>query len=174
MSTQNASADPLDAAPAERRRFPRKRVLLSGVVADANGQNAVDCTIRDVSSRGAQVAGLPKVLERGTELYLVDTRNEAAHLATVAWCNAGRTGLSFVRSYSLDLTLPPPLEFLGKLLIEAKLRQVRALMKRGVPMDEATRVVGVTENYLDRFIELGRNDGKVTLLLHQARRLLSG
>jgi len=173
MSTRNASEAPLAAATVERRRLPRKRVLLSGVVTDANGQNAIDCAIRDLSSRGAQVT-LPKAMERGTELYLVDTRNEVAHLATVAWCNAGQTGLSFVRSYSLDLTLPPPLEFLGKLLIEAKLRQVRALMKRGVPMDEATRVVGVTENYLERFIELGRNDGKVTLLLHQARRLLSG
>ena len=156
----------------DRRDTPRKRVLLSGVIADADGQNQVDTTIRDLTAKGAQVE-LPKTMARDSELYLVDTRNEVAHLATVAWSNSNRAGLSFVRSYSLELTLPPPLEFLGKLLIEAKLRQVRALIQRGVPAEEAARLVGVTETYLDRFVGLGRFDDKLGLLLHQARQLFS-
>jgi len=168
--SSNASK-PVDVFP-DRRDTPRKRVLLSGVVADADGQNPVDTTIRDLTAKGAQVE-LPKTIARDSELYLVDTRNEVAHLATVAWSNSYRAGVSFVRSYSLELTLPPTLEFLGKLLIEAKLRQVRALMQRGVPVEEATRIVGVTENYLERFAALGRFDDRVGLLLHQARRLFS-
>ena len=169
---KDASVVPLDPAAVERRLMSRKRVLLSGAIADANGENATDCTIRDMTARGAQVQ-LPRTLQLGAEVYLVDTRNEVAHLATVAWIKTDRTGLSFVRSYSLELTLPPPLEFLGRLLIEVKLRQVRALIERGVPVEEATRVVGLTEDYLERFGKRGLFSEKVALLLHQAKRLFS-
>jgi hypothetical protein len=156
----------------ERRHPPRKRVLLSGVVANVNGENAIDCTIRDINVRGAQVQ-LPTTLQLGDEVYLLNTRNEIAHLAKVAWINGDLTGLSFIRSYSLEVTMPPQLAFLGRLLIEAKLRQVLALTKLGVPVEDATRVVGVTEDYLERSGMRGLFDEKVALLLHQAKRLFS-
>ena len=162
----------LDPPAVERRRLPRKRVLLGGVIADANGKNEFDCTIRDMNMRGAQVQ-VPRTLQLGGEVYLVDTRNESAHLATVAWINTDRTGLSFVRSYSLEVTMPPQFEFLGRLLNEAKLRQVRILIEHGLSVEDASRVVGLTEDCLERFGERGIFNEKVAPLLRQAKRLFS-
>jgi hypothetical protein len=156
---------------AERRRVRRKRVLLSGVVVDTSGENATGCTIRDMTANGAQIQ-LRKALQPGSEVYLVDTRNELAHLATVAWVNYARTGLSFIRSYALTQALPPRLEFLGPLLVGAKVRQVQDLIKRGIPVEEATCVVGLSEEHLDRISERGSADEKVALLLAQAKQLL--
>jgi hypothetical protein len=155
----------------ERRHLPRKKVLLSGVVAEVNGENAIDCTIRDINVRGAQVQ-LPRALKSGHEVYLLNTRNEIAYLAKVAWINGDLTGLSFIRSYSLEVTTPPQLAFLWRLLIEAKLRQVLALTEFGVPVEAATGFVGLTEDYLERLAVRGLLDEKVALLLHQAKRLL--
>src|SRR5262245_38377202 len=119
----------------ERRHLRRKRVLLGGVLVDPNGENATDCTIQDISIRGAKVES-PRTFRLADEVYLLNTRNETAHLATVAWIDAGRTGLSFIRSYSLEASLPPQLEFLVEHLIEAKLRTVSALTERGVPVSD--------------------------------------
>jgi hypothetical protein len=168
--SKEASEDRLESAPAERRRTRRKRVLLSGVVADANGKNAIDCIIRDLTARGAQVQ-LSVTLRKDNEVYLVDTRNEIAHLATVAWVKAGRAGLSFVRSYTLESALPPPLEFLGRLLIEAKVRQVHTLIKRGVPVEDATLAIGLSEDHIERFRVGGGVEAKADLLFHQVKQL---
>ena len=168
---KEASEVRLTLVAVEQRHLPRKGVLLSGVVADVNGENAIDCTIRDISVRGAQVQ-LPRALQLGDEVYLLNMRNEFAHLAKVARVNGDLTGLSFIRSYSLEVTTPPRLAFLGRLLIEAKLRQVRALIEFGVPVEAATCLVGLTEDYLERVGVRGLLDDKVALLLHQAKRLL--
>ena len=156
----------------DQRRFPRKRVLFSGVIADENGENPIDCTIRGLAASGAQVkAQCP--LSVGALVYLVDTKNEAAHFAKVAWTMDRKAGLSFTRSYLLDIGLPAQFEFLKTLLIEAKLGQVRGLVRHGVSIEEALRLVGVTEGYLDQFTQLARRDAKLGLLLHQARQLLA-
>jgi len=164
---------PAQAASVERRRMARNRVLQGGVIADADGENAIDCSILDVSASGAKIQLPSGTLQRDSEIYLVDMRNEMAHLATVVWIEDDRTGLSFVRSYSLALTLPPRLAFLGKLVVHAKLRQVQALTQRGVPVEEALRVVGLSEAQLERVGERGSVDEKAVLLLRQAKRLIS-
>jgi hypothetical protein len=164
---------PVHPASVERRHMTRNRVLLGGVIADADGENAIDCSILDVSASGAKIQLPSGTLQRDSEIYLVDTRNEMAHLATVVWTEDDRTGLSFVRSYSLALTLPLRLAFLGKLLVHAKLRQVQALTKRGVPVEEAIRVVGLSEAQLERIGKRGGVDEKTVLLLRQAKRLMS-
>ena len=105
----------------ERRRTPRKVVLSLGVIADANGENLVDCSILDISASGAMVT-LSKVFEGDAELYLIDPINGLVHSATVIWKDGDRTGLSFIGSYSPKLNLPRRLTFLRKLLIDAKLR----------------------------------------------------
>jgi PilZ domain-containing protein len=156
----------------EQRHLPRKRVLLSGVIADGSGKNAVDCVIRDINVRGAQIQSPMKLQLGEEELFLLNTRNEIAHLATVAWIKSDRAGLSFVRSYSLEKALPPQLEFLWKLFLDAKFRQISALIERGVPVAEASSVVGLTEHYLERCVKRGAFDEKVELLLHQAKHLL--
>lgn len=161
----------LEPVATEKRGLPRKKVLFSGVIADTTGKNEIDCTIHDMTVRGAQVQ-VSRTLNCDAELYLVNTRSEIAHLARVAWVKADRAGLSFVRSYSLDASLPPQLEFLRILLIEAKLSQVQALIRWGVPVEEATRVVGLSEECVERFATLGTREDKLTLLLHQAKRLI--
>ena len=54
----------------ERRAVPRRRVLLGGVLTD--GKSSIDCTIRDISVKGAQVE-LSKKMHVDKQLYLVDT-----------------------------------------------------------------------------------------------------
>jgi hypothetical protein len=160
----------LEPVATEKRGLPRKKVLFSGVIADTTGKNEIDCTIRDITVRGAQVQ-VSRTLGCA-ELYLVNTRSEIAHLASVAWVKGDRAGLSFVRSYLLDASLPPQLEFLRTLLIEARLNQVHALIRWGVPVEEATRVVGLSEECIERFATLGPREDRLTLLLHQAKRLI--
>src|SRR5262245_30483968 len=156
----------------DQRKMSRKRVVLGGVLADPNGENAVDCTIRDINERGAQVES-PRKSEQGDEVLLLNTRTEAAHLSTVAWIKGERTGLSFIRSYSLEGALPTQLEFLMRLLIEAKFRRVKALTERGIPPGDAIRAVDFTEDHLKRFVARAGIDEKVELLIQQAQQLLN-
>ncbi len=157
---------------AEQRQLPRKGVLLAGVIADPDGKNAIDCMIRDINVRGAQIQ-LPRDLQLGEELLLLNTRNEIAHLATVVWTDADRAGLSFVRSYALEGTLPSHLEFLWKLFLDAKFRQIGTLIECGIPVAAASSVVGLTEDYLERCVKRGAFDQKNEFLFHQAKRLLN-
>lgn len=156
----------------DSRKFPRKRVLFSGVITGPEAESPIDCTIRDISASGAQVQ-TKRTLTLRSRLYLIDTRNEAAHLAAVAWVRDHRLGLSFIHSHLLDVGLGPKLQFLRIVLVEAKLRQVRSLVKRSLSVEEATSLVGITENYLDHFADLSPRDEKTNFLLAQARRLLT-
>lgn len=162
-----------DSPAAERRRMMRTRMLRNGVIADENGEDSIACSILDTSASGAQIQLSNWTLQRDAEIYLVDTSNDMAHWATVVWTKADRTGLSFVRSYSLERTLHPRLEFLRRLLVEAKLGQVQAHVRCGVAVDEAARAAGLSEDYLKRFGMGGIFEEKVALLLHQAKRLFS-
>ena len=168
---KNATESPMNLI-ADQRQLPRKRVLFGGVLVGPDGQNATDCTIRDITIRGAKIES-SMTLRRADEVYLLNTRSETAHLATVAWVASNQAGLSFTRSYCLEASLPPQLEFLARLLIEAKFRTVKALIDRGVPVADAASVVGLTEDYLERFVGRGGSDEQLELVVHQAKRLLS-
>ena len=159
-----------DVSLLDRRNFPRKRVLFSGVIIGPQSEARIDCIIRDISASGAQIQ-VKQAVTISSPVFLIDTRNEAAHRATVAWGATGRLGLSFSRSYLLDPGLASELQFLRTVLVEAKLEQVSRLMKCGLSVEEATSLVGVTEHYINRFADLSQNDEKTALLLHQARCL---
>ena len=139
----------ISAAQPERRHLRRRRVLLGGVICDAYGETVIDCTIRGLSGGGAQVQ-LAETLQLDKEIYLVDVWKDMAYLAKVAWIKADRAGLSFVRSYGLSPEPPAPLRFLKSVLLDAKLRQVRALVERGLSPEEATRMVGVKDKGIER------------------------
>lgn len=162
--------DPLNGV--ERRSLPRKRVLLSGVIANIDGEYSLDCVIRDINVRGAKIE-LSETLRINGRLYLLDVHNQVAHLATTAWSASRLHGLAFVRSYALAAALSPDLRFLGKLLLEAKLRHVQSLIKRTYPLEQAIGIVGLTTDILERFGELADVDAKSMLLLHQVRESLS-
>ena len=158
-------------AEPDRRTFQRKRVLFSGVITGLEGKCPIDCTIRDISASGAQTQ-VSSPLPWPTPVYFVDTWNEAAHRCSIVWLKDGRLGLLFAHSYLLDVGLAPDLQFLRTVLLQAKLGQVRGLIRRGLPVEEASTLVGLSEQYLNQFSDVCRYDGKIVRLLDQARRLL--
>src|SRR5258705_5177258 len=169
---KNAPEVPLDPDPAEQRRRPRKSALLSGVIADVNGENVSDCIIRDIHAHGAQI-GFSKKLPMDSQIYLLDTSNQNAYLANVAWNNSHRAGLSFVQSYAVGFALPPKLKFLWRLLLEAKLREVDRAVSKGITVGLAWRSVGLAEVHLDQMAQHSNNDEKFERLLLLAKRLMN-
>jgi hypothetical protein len=168
---KNAKSDAPTEASSEQRRLPRKSVLLSGIIADANGQSASECMIRDMHAQGAAVS-LLKPLQVGTHVFLLDTANGAAHEARVAWSRAGRSGLSFVRSYAMGLGLPPALKFLWRMLFEAKLQQAERAAATGISGELALRTAGLTRELIHQIARQAMPDKKLPQLLQRARRLL--
>jgi len=157
--------------PAEQRRLPRKNVLMSGVIADPKGDTASECTIRDMHAQGAAVSVL-KPLQVGAHVFLLDPGNGAAHEARVAWSRAHRSGLSFTRSYTMGLGLPPALKFLWRLLFEAKLQQAERAVAAGVSAKLARGAVGLTREHIHQMARQAMPDKKLPQLLLRARRLL--
>jgi hypothetical protein len=92
-------------------------------------------------------------LPAGDQIFLLDTRNHLAYLATIRWRKSKSAGVEFIRTYDLNSALPPELSFLEKLLIEAKLRQILTLERRGTPLEHAASIVGLTERHLGRVDE---------------------
>jgi hypothetical protein len=163
---------PSDAHPLARRRWPRKPTLLSAVVADANGENARDCTIFDVSAGGAQI-GTSRALPVGLQVYLLDTGNRVAYLAEVVWSKATRSGLLFLGKQTIGIGLSPNLTFLWRLLLEAKLREVDRNVARGVPKVLAFSDTGLTEVHLHQMAQRTNGDRKFEGALLRARSLLN-
>src|SRR5688572_14701890 len=121
LSSRHPAQEIASADPSNQRRLPRKQVLLKGVVTDAAGSDGTDCAIADLNVLGAQVR-ISRQLPVGAQIILLDTSNTTAHVANVVWSSGERAGLSFVQSHAMGLGLPPRLNFLWKLLLEAKLK----------------------------------------------------
>jgi len=151
--------------------LPRKPVLMTGVVAGVNGDNVSDCTIRDMNARGAQIE-LSKPLSVGEEIFLLVTDNRAAHLASVAWANSCRAGLSFRKSHAVGLGLSPPLKFLWRLFLGAKLKEIDRAIANGVPVPLAFSAVGLAEEHLLQLTPHAASDEKFEQLLLLAKHLL--
>jgi hypothetical protein len=158
--------------PSERRRWPRKPALISAVVADLNGENACDCSIRDISAGGAQIT-LSRKLPTGAKICLLDPSGRLAHVATVAWSNSNRAGLMFHQSHVLGAGLPPGLKFIWRLALEAKLKEIEGVIEMGVPAEQACSSVGFAEDDLHQMARQADGDEKFELVLHHAKRLLN-
>jgi len=156
----------------ERRQLPRKKVFLSGVLADLTGENALECAIQDMHARGAEVA-VPAKLPVGAPIYLLDTGNRTAHLARVAWSGSNRCGLSFVRSYTMGLALPPRMRVLWRLFLVAKLHQVERAVEKGVPVKLALSTAGLALEHLHQMARYASSDKRLGPLLHKAKRLFA-
>ena len=116
--------------------------------------------------RGTQVP-LPSILRLGEESFLLNTRSELAHLATVALDQERRGGIVFVRGSRRDSSSPYgiPLEALS----DAKFQQIGALIDCVISVAAASSVVGLTQDYLERCVKRGAFDEKREFLFHQAR-----
>ena len=93
------------------RKAPRKRTLIGGKVVYGEGVFVRDCSIRDVSERGARIT-LPKGECIPTRVFLLDRRNPIAYEARVCWIKAPDFGLAFVNTYPLDGPIPKDLDYL--------------------------------------------------------------
>jgi len=116
---------------------------LSAVVANADGRNARDCTIVDISAGGAQI-GTSEKLAVHSQVYLLDTKHEVAYLAKILWSNPTRAGLWFQGKQPIGAGLAPYQTFLWRLLLEAKLREVERNVANGSPKALALETAGLT------------------------------
>ena len=78
------------------KRKARRRVLKEGKIVYADGLCVLDCTIRDMSERGARLmiantAGLPDTFQ----LYEKSTPLPRIYPAFIAWRQAKTTGVHF-------------------------------------------------------------------------------
>lgn len=95
----------------DRRKSPRKKVLLRGKLVCHDATQFIDCTIRDISPAGAGIRlfvdqDLPR------RLILVAMRDGVAHEAEVRWQLRTNYGLRIHRSFSLDDPLPEEFGYL--------------------------------------------------------------
>ena len=97
-------------------------MLLKGVL--CFGDDAaftVDCTIADISEKGARVrVGAGTTLP--AELYLVHLRDRKAFESTVAWIRGEFVGLKFVAEHDLDNPETAELKVLRQHCVEHELR----------------------------------------------------
>jgi hypothetical protein len=109
-SSDDKSLPPL----AERRPKPRKRVLLTGIVAYGEGAFSFDCTIRNLSETGARIA-LGTSMQLPVEFYLINVRDRIAYDARAAWNKGGEVGVIFEKALPLADIADPKLAFLKRL-----------------------------------------------------------
>jgi hypothetical protein len=157
----------------EKRKLPRKKALLSAVIAELDGGSPMDCCIRDTTASSAQVS-CSQTLPIGAQVYLLDTNNKAAHLARVVWCRSGRAGLDFIDSHAIGLALPAKLKFLWRLFLEAKLKEVYRLVAAGKALDLALSTAGLSEEHLQYMGRYVVAEKRFEILLRLARQPRSG
>jgi hypothetical protein len=81
----------------EQRRSSRNRTLLQGRVVFNNRFSLIDCTVRDLSETGAQIAfAHPVTLP--SELELEIPRKELSTLARVMWSDGKSHGVMFIKA----------------------------------------------------------------------------
>ncbi len=99
---------------AERRPRPRKRVLLTGIVAYGEGAFSFDCTIRNLSESGARIT-VGAIMQLPVNFYLINVRDRVAYDARAAWNKGGEVGVIFERALPLSEITDPKLAFLNRL-----------------------------------------------------------
>ena len=82
-----------------RRKRPRRRTLLAGVLVLKDGVQA-ECTIRELSVSGAKVR-ISATLPTPRTVQLIDLTNAIGHQAQVAWRDGADLGLRFMVSADL-------------------------------------------------------------------------
>ena len=164
----NRRKDARSAATSERRRLPRKSALLNAIVVDIDEETVSDCVIRDITARSAQIS-FTKALPNGTEIYLLDASNKAAHRARVVWRRSGRAGLSFVESHEIGIGMPPGLKFLWRLFLELKFKEVYRLVSSGVSIELALSTAGLDDEHLRQMQRYGRVEKRFEILFRLAK-----
>jgi hypothetical protein len=159
--------------PPERRALLRKHAYLSGVLTDLEAESAMACTIRDTHARGAEIR-FSGTVPRGAHVFLLETDTRMVHLARVAWTGAGRCGLRFVRSYPMDVRLPPHLRAFWRLFLELNLQEVERAVAVGATVETALRSAGLSREHLHFVARHASTDHRLEALIERAKRLMAG
>jgi hypothetical protein len=99
---------------AERRPKPRKRVLLTGIIAYGEGAHSFHCTIRNLSESGARLAVTNGAL-LPSDFYLINIRDRVAYDAKLAWNKSAEIGVTFKAVLPLASITDPALAYLKRL-----------------------------------------------------------
>lgn len=102
--------------PGDRRAEPRRRVLLSGKIVYPHMGVSADCTIRDLSVRGARIAVHPEAIT--AEPYLIVVRDAVVHRSHTVWRTLQQTGLRLLASTDLTGETPLGLKAIQRLWLE--------------------------------------------------------
>jgi hypothetical protein len=99
---------------AERRPKTRKPVLLTGIIAYAEGAHSFDCTLRNVSETGARI-GVGKNVTVPSDFHLINMRDRVAYDAKLVWNKGSEIGVTFKNATPLAAIRDPALAFLKRL-----------------------------------------------------------
>jgi hypothetical protein len=105
----------------EQRITRRKSVLLPGIACYAGGLRKFDCTIRDLTEKGAGIS-FAKHFHLADSLLLINVRDHLVYDTTVNWCGAAEAGLSFTQTRHLGQIPDPALHFLKRFWLERAIR----------------------------------------------------
>lgn len=94
---------PFRAAVDEKRRSPRRRVLLSALVVNPQFNAIFRCRVRDVSEHGARL-DIPKSCHLPAEFWLIAISSGLAYEAKAAWRRYPDVGVSVGEPINLDET----------------------------------------------------------------------
>ena len=94
---------PFLAASAEKRRSPRRRVLLSALIINADFNTIYRCRVRDVSETGAKL-DIPAGYHPPNSFWLVALSSGLAYEAKLAWRNYPNVGVELGQSIDLNET----------------------------------------------------------------------
>ena len=103
-------------AVSERRREPRRRVLLQGKVVFPHNSFSADCMIRDLSEGGARIAIDSQMIT--THPFLIVVREAVIHQSTTMWTDVRQAGLRFDESHALDGEVPLRLRAMKRLWVD--------------------------------------------------------
>jgi hypothetical protein len=127
-----------------QRKSPRTSAFSAGLLVGDDRSEPLNCLIRDISRDGAQIrvnAAQP-VPERG---YMINLMNRCVYQTRAVWRRGSLAGIGLDQKVAIDNLLPANLEFLGRLFLEAKMRQVDQLISEGMERTAAFRKCGVAE-----------------------------
>jgi hypothetical protein len=108
-------ADSLPPAASDRRRAPRRRVLLSGKLAYADHSITADCSVRNLSESGTMIVLPPMPLP--IDPFLIVIKQASLHEARTVWRAGGCWGLQFLASWRLTGDAPETMRQLWRALL---------------------------------------------------------
>jgi hypothetical protein len=108
-----AESRDVDIPRIERVPVRRNRVLLGGIISFDHGKNSYNCSIRDLTDRGARIIVAEQRI--APNFYLITIRDRVVFDAKVVWRSGSELGVSFEKSFRLSDIVDPALSYLSDL-----------------------------------------------------------